>query len=142
MSTAGNRNFAIRNDTPPNWAEIHAALPDVSLDHQIFAWVPYIYWKHQDTRPLQQDLIAHELKHHDQQDEMGPVRWWQRYLNDPQFRLDQEIEAIRAQLACARGMTRDRTKIFNLARTQAQNLASPVYGGVITFQEAYDKITA
>src|SRR3989304_1332950 len=43
------------------------------------------------------DLIAHEQTHIDQQSSKDPQKWWEIYLKDPKFRLEQELEAYRNQ---------------------------------------------
>lgn len=133
-------NVEIVIDPPPNWDFIHKHFPDASLDYQIFAYADKIYWKHQlDGQKLSQDLVVHEVTHCKQQRFTvdGANWWWKQYANDPGFRLSQEIEAMRAQMAAARRMTRDRNELFKLAMTQAKNIASPVYNNMVTVDEAY-----
>lgn len=51
------------------------------------------------ARKEDQALIAHEMVHVRQQAATGWLAWWWRYLTDESFRLDQELEAYRVQLA-------------------------------------------
>lgn len=48
---------------------------------------------------LSGDLVAHETTHVVQQTTYpgGPGAWWKRYIEDPQFRLAQEMEAYARQ---------------------------------------------
>ncbi len=48
------------------------------------------------------DLLVHERVHIRQQTEMGKDIWWERYFTDKEFRLSQEIEAYKAQIAWMR----------------------------------------
>lgn len=57
-------------------------------------------------------LIAHELKHAEQQEAAGLFRWWAKYLLSKAFRQAQEVEAYRVQIAhgasrevCARNLS-------------------------------------
>ena len=129
---------------PPFWWWIHKQFPEALLDKQIFAFGNKIHWAHQfDGQALSLDLIAHETTHLKQQgfSNFGAIKWWRRYAKDPQFRLEQEIEAMRAQMAMARTMTNNRQVLFELEMKQAGNLASPVYNNMVSVSEAYDLIT-
>lgn len=136
--------FTIVDGPPPLWRLIKLSFPDASLDKQIFAFGRKIYWKHQnDGQPLQDDIIAHEAQHLEQQgfSFIGACAWWRKFAKDPQFRADMEIDACRAQLKKAKQMTNNHQKIFELAHTMAKNLSSEVYNHCITEQEAYKRIT-
>lgn len=75
---------------PPNYADILKAFPLVAQGGAIFAWDTTIY---NPSRVVVDDpLFVHEITHRDQQ-AGDPAGWWQRYIADPQFRLDQETPA-------------------------------------------------
>lgn len=86
-----------------------------------------------DTLPA--ELLVHEGVHQRQQrDAGGPDAWWSRYLTDPRFRFEQELEAYRAQVAfhtgrqarraCVRRVSRDLASYYGLpiSSTEARHL--------------------
>lgn len=94
----------------------------------IFTYAPSVYVP--SGRPLSGSLIAHERVHIEQQGD-DPAAWWARYLSDDEFRLEQEVEAHRAEWAfCRRNNQRGAKSMI------AKRLASPLYGSMITLQEA------
>lgn len=69
----------------------------VSWDNCCFAYAPNIHIKGGKIRD--KDLLEHELVHIRQQLNYsgGSEAWWERYFDDEEFRLDQELEAYRHQ---------------------------------------------
>jgi hypothetical protein len=114
-------------DFPPNYAEINAAF---GLERRgaraIFAWGDRIFNPHAiNVVPC---LIAHEQVHGARQgaDVDG---WWRRYIDDPAFRLAEEIPAHAAEyhvLVGAHGNNRNARRQY-LARI-ASRMAAPLYG--------------
>lgn len=88
---------------------------------------------------LPQDLIVHEETHTRQQGE-DPAGWWDRYLVDPAFRLEQEVEAYRNQYRFYCKNHKGRNERFNFLRIIASDLASPMYGNLIGFLDATNRI--
>lgn len=84
--------------------------------------------------PLTPDLMVHELVHLRQQEKHGLVEWIHDYLYDKDFRLEQELEAYREQLKSIK----ERNHRARLHMISAQQLASPMYGNIINYQEAYN----
>lgn len=81
------------------------------------------------------DLVVHESVHVEQQKKMGVEIWWDKYIAEPKFRLEQEIEAYRTQyrFVCANaGRTIRRESQRNIAR----ELSSSTYGSIISYQDA------
>lgn len=122
---------------PPNIAEIRARLnpgPDT-----VFAYGDTIYAPGR-PRSLSPDLVIHEETHFAQQRAAGgPDEWWRRYLADPQFRLEQEIAAYRAQYQAIANLPRaDRRRtLAHICKT----LASGTYGRLVTKERAHQLIT-
>jgi hypothetical protein len=84
---------------------------------------------------LSADLIAHETTHFAQQARSGgPEAWWRRYIDDPQFRLEQELEAYRAQYATLTTLPRPERRA--LLAHYCKSLASSMYGGIVTKEQA------
>lgn len=87
------------------------------------------------------DLEVHEGTHGRQQEEAGgPEIWWQKYLYDPKFRLEQEIEAYRNQYAFFCKRNKNPQQRFDLLKRVAGDLSSPMYKVDITFHEAMRRI--
>jgi len=63
-----------------------------------------------DNGPVNFALMTHEERHARQQLGMGAEAWWDKYLSDPNFRIEQEIEAYRAQYQAARERDGDRNR--------------------------------
>jgi hypothetical protein len=116
---------------PPNYAEIKARLNPGP--RTVFAYGDTIYSP--STTQLPPDLIAHESVHFGQQQRAGgPEAWWRRYLDEPQFRLDQEVEAYRAQFALCSLLPRATRRKF-LANISA-TLSGSMYGRLVTKEQA------
>lgn len=125
---------------PPNYAEVKARFdPPVGT---VFAWGDTIYAPGRGDDPvLEAHLVAHEEAHGRQQAASGgPAAWWLRYLEEPRFRLEQEVEAYRAQLAFVDDLPRpERREMLAYA---AKALASRMYGGLVTKEQARRLLTA
>lgn len=111
---------------PPNYDEIQEAFT-LSGD-EIFAWGKVIYSPSED---LPKWLIEHEKIHFKQQDG-DPQSWWNMYINDPDFRLSQEIPAHQKEYEVFCRVVKDRNKQFSKKLELAQRLASPMYGNMTT----------
>lgn len=79
--------------------------------------------------------VAHEKVHIKQQGD-DPDAWWDRYFEDPQFRLEQELEAYKAETRWMNQNMRDRNERFRAIRQNAKDISSSVYGSIISFDEA------
>lgn len=118
------------DELPPNYDEICELLgtPPASA---VFAWGETIY--NPSGRAIPPDLQAHEETHARQQQEVGgPEAWWRRYLDDPVFRLGQEVEAYRVQIR----WFQDRGTRLRAWRAAAEQLAGEMYGWIVTPEQA------
>jgi hypothetical protein len=120
---------------PPNIEYIKQALP--INETVVFAYGDTIYNPH-DLEILP-DIEAHEEVHQKQQG-IDPQGWWLRYLTDPQFRLDQEIEAFGVQFAYVRARIKDKNLLYRYLFGIAINLSSSIYGNLISHAQAESKI--
>lgn len=84
-----------------------------------------------DFAPIPQDFVIHEQKHTEQQLAMGVDTWWDRYFVDAEFRLSQELECYKVQLASIK----DRNLRFRRRLAVIADLSSPMYGSIITKAE-------
>lgn len=89
------------------------------------------------------DTIVHEETHGEQQEMSSEVAvfWWQRYMHDAEFRIEQESEAYGAQYEWLCRQYRDRNKRARMLHTLASALAGPLYGNAISITEAKEKIS-
>lgn len=120
---------------PPMIDEIDAAF-NVRGQTVIFAWGDTIYnparWDIPDS------LIAHE-EVHGQRQGSDIEGWWKRYISDPTFRLEEEIVAHRAEYQYV-VRTANRPARRRALKQIAQRLCSPLYGKVITFKKARERL--
>lgn len=79
-------------------------------------------------------IKVHEQVHVRQQLAMGKDKWWDRYFEDPKFRLTQEIEAYKAQIEFARE-TMNREARRSLKEKILDDMVH-TYGGMCTKAEA------
>ena len=82
------------NARPPMYDEI-ASVFDVRGKPVLFAWGNIIYCP--VPCPLPSHLLKHEEVHGRRQISTGIENWWKRYLDDAQFRLDEEKLGHRAE---------------------------------------------
>lgn len=93
----------ISREAPPNWPEIEAKTG--------MQWGPGIVVTCKDTihsfDPLSDDVYAHEFIHVQQVMGYpeGPEAHAKRYVEDPEFRYQQELEAYRVQWITLKRMT-------------------------------------
>ena len=82
------------------------------------------------------DVVHHEIRHLHQQKEHGADNWINRYINEPEFRLEQEVDAYRYQLKKVLKTTNDKGEYLNILTECITNLSSPLYGNIISYAEA------
>lgn len=123
----------IRIEFPPNYAEVAAAF-DLRGVKPIFAWGDTIYNPH--DVPIPPELIAHESVHIQRQ-AGDPASWWQQYIADPQFRLNEELMAHAAEyryIIDSKKSSRNQRRIA--LKITAQRLAAKLYGSLISVKDA------
>ena len=121
----------IVKEYPPMINEIDAAF-NVRGKSIIYAWGNTIF--NPAGFDISPSLIAHEEVHGRRQ--RGDVRgWWLKYINDPAFRLEEEIHAHRAeyQHIAKDGNRPQRRRGLKLI---AMRLSSKLYGRMLTLKEA------
>jgi hypothetical protein len=120
---------------PPNIDKIDAALHVRKQVGIIYAYGGKIYAP-DSSNDLSYDLHEHERVHFQQQERYGGSEaWWDRYLSDVQFRLDQEVEAYRAQLAYVDAHF-GRTSRRHARDYICSTLASAMYGNLVSKKQA------
>jgi len=90
------------------------------------------------------DLLVHEMHHTIQQrnyaDFDGPDKWWKRYLEDDQFRYEQELECYRLQHKWLKEVNKNKQETWMFTRHYANCLSGPMYGNLVSFDEAIEAI--
>jgi len=85
------------------------------------------------------DILVHEEVHLKQQ-KGADDDWYDRYLTDKEFRLNEEIAAFREQYKFFCEMERDRNLRTRYLDKIAKNLSSEIYGEIISKSEVINKI--
>jgi hypothetical protein len=129
----------IVSGTPPNFEAIVAVFPAAERKGVVFAYGDTVYVNGDATLPAQ--LVVHESVHLEQQRAMGgPEIWWSRYLVDARFRYQEELVAHRAEYRTLKRISNGLAKKH--LRFIAERLSSPLYGSVVTLQQARKAIKA
>ncbi len=137
---------------PPNFDAIKLVLPHANHTHT-YCYDGTIY--NPSGKKLSLDIQYHEYIHSLQQEERGVEAWWQHYLTEPSFRLEQEIDAYGSQYAYAKKNlieadedTRIRTRgkshigggvnniLTQLLFSMATALSGKEYGSLLSFSAA------
>ena len=130
----------IKHAYPPNYEQIAKVFGKAAIRNAVFTYGQTIYTP--KGLPIPGHLIHHEKVHMKQhaQTAGGPDFWWSRYLDDPEFRLSQEVEAYRAQYryVLKNHGREDRRQILSYI---VRSLASPMYGNLVTKDLARKLIT-
>lgn len=95
-----------------------------------------------DNIDIPDHLMAHEECHAEQQvhNEIAAKLWWQKYLADEKFRIDQEVEAYGAQYKFICNKIKDKNSRYINLHIMADYLSSPMYGSAISYTDAIRRI--
>lgn len=120
----------IKHEYPPNIEEIRETLkPD---NDAVFTYGNVIY--NPSGAVIGKHLLVHETIHSKQQGE-DPAKWWECYLKDPQFRLEQEVEAYVSQYKFVR-LTASSKYAESFLEEIVEYLSGKMYGNIITAPKA------
>lgn len=105
--------------------------PAINTDRVIVAFGDTSY----SNAVIMQDKAAHEAIHHDQQhhSNLFAIWWWIKYLNSPDFRFRQEVEAYQAEWKWIQRNNPDKHQNFRYLDAMARDLSSPFYGGLCDY---------
>ena len=123
-------------DYPPNFKAIEKKFGPLS-ESVIFTYGDTIYSPQQGS--LSDHLIVHEEVHSKQQGN-DPKGWWKRYLKDDNFRLEQEVEAYKAQYQSFKRAHGDKNLHIRFLHKIAADLSGKMYGSLVTHREAMNLI--
>lgn len=110
---------------PPNCAAINRAF-HIRGKPVFFAYGDKIY--NPAGAYIAPAIVVHERVHGERQG-ADPAAWWQRYIDDAVFRLDEEIPAHRAEYACYRSTAQTEQQLDLIAK----RLSSPLYGNLVSY---------
>lgn len=130
----------IIKDYPPNYSEIVQAFPQVLKQRVIFAYAPYIYAPH--STEIAPELIAHEKVHIARQMDGGVQEWWYLYIEDPEFRYEEELLAHVEEYKTVLASTQNRNIRRSALKIIAKKLSAPLYGRMMTPEKALKDILA
>ena|SRR3990167_674920 len=121
---------------PPNYTQILEHF-DVKDKPVVFTFGDCI-WNVPKDYKMPEHLLKHEFIHSKQQGD-NPQEWWDKYIADPDFRLEQELEAYAVQYKFVKENFK-RSHSDQFLDNIAHDLASEVYGSMIGFNEGQTKI--
>lgn len=126
------KDMKVVKGVPPNYDKIKAKMDPPK--QAIFCYGDTIYTP--SLSAITPELKAHEHVHYERQQGI-PEAWWDRYLDEPQFRLDEEIPAHQAEYQeYIRGRKPNRQSRRRVLMFIAKRLSGPLYGGLINLREA------
>jgi len=122
---------------PPVYSKIVASVGEPPAT-AIYTYGDTIY--NPTGNELDDHLVEHEKVHIRQQLAMGANDWWDNWIAFPRFRVDMELDAYRVQFRSYAKVHKDRNLQAWYARSLASDASGPMYGWMIGFQEAYQRI--
>ncbi len=127
----------LSRELPPNYEEICKTLSPTS--ETVFTYGDTLHIPQNiDLNRLEDHLLVHEEVHSKQQ--IDPVEWWNKYLADPEFRLEQELQSYGAQYAFIKQKNILAKWKKGFLERIAADLASPMYGNLLSQPEAMSQI--
>jgi hypothetical protein len=116
---------------PPNWQRIADTFP-VDWNSIIIAYYPNIHCGVEVSNQKQ----AHEEIHLSRQRDLGVDLWWEYYLTNPSFRLNEEVEAYKVEVAWVKENIATRNQRRFLLDKIYSDLSGSVYGFICSYDEA------
>jgi hypothetical protein len=116
---------------PPNWQRIADTFP-VDWNSIIIAYYPNIHCGVEVSNQKQ----AHEEIHLSRQRDLGVDLWWEYYLTNPSFRLNEEVEAYKVEVEWVKENIATRNQRRFLLDKIYSDLSGSVYGFICSYEEA------
>jgi len=129
----------IVHDYPPNYKIIKKAFNLNKHENVVFTYGDTLYVPQGEQTVIDKYLMRHEETHARQQGQMTPQWWWDEFMSNPKFRLEQELEAYREQYKAMQDLSPEQ-KAGYLTHI-AKDLSSEIYGNLLSFEQAVDVIT-
>lgn len=122
---------------PPNYIQILEAFPNLEEHKPIFTYGDNIFNPFKVN--ITPDLEAHEAVHIKQQGTF-PEIWWNDYINNPEFRLQQEIEAYGTQLIFLESIITDSKLMEWFWDKITSAISGELYGNMLNYGQAKSKL--
>lgn len=126
---------------PPLFKRIAETFPVKGKQGILYAWGDRIY--NPSGVKIPPSLLAHEELHGKRQlyiktrDWEKTIRnWWEKYLTDPEFRLNEEVLAHRVEAADFISWAHTDVTYSNYLNMMAERLSSPLYGSLVSKDRA------
>ena len=126
------KQVIISKEIPPIYQQLHDKFGVKWDDGIIIAYDGKIHCSMEVTP----QKIIHEMKHLERQQEMGNEAWWNLYLENDQFRKDEEARAYLAETNFIKKNINNREIRFFAITDIAKSFASDVYGEIISLKDA------
>lgn len=113
----------ITEQLPPNFKQIELYVSSGAFEPakgEIYPYAPYIF--NPNKTYIDAPLLVHMITHILQQEKMGVKAWWDKYLRDKSFRLEQEIEAFQTQYRELKKEVSDRERLYKITYYMAKDL--------------------
>lgn len=125
-------------DKPPVWDKLVEQF-NPNWERTAVAYGDTIHAKYD----LPKDVDVHERIHLRQQGytKAGAKKWYEKYLKDPTFRYEQELEAYREQYKYLSTTIKDRNELARKAYALATTLSGEMYGALVNRTQALLEIT-
>lgn len=123
----------IIKDFPPNYEEVRKAFPAIKGRNILFSWGDKLYNPGGILVP--RFIRVHEAAHGARQ--KGDVEgWWRRYIDDPDFLLEEELIAHSVEQEYRLKHAFNRRERRAILKQTAERLASRIYGPVVSKKKA------
>lgn len=123
----------ISNKKPPNYEQLAKFFDIENRKNVVFTYGDTVYAPGVDD--ISDDLKIHEATHQIQQGD-NPKEWWDKYIADPEFRLDQELEAYKNQFKWFKKRKPPKKVRTDFLDHIASDLSSSLYGNIIDYKTA------
>jgi hypothetical protein len=134
-----SRMQVIYGEKPPNYDAIAKTFNIKGRTNIVFAYGDKLYVPGGKSVNVDTHLLVHEETHANQQAMIGVEKWWERYLEDADFRFLQELEAYRNQYRSMNILPlKHRLDYLNHIAT---DLAGEMYGNLLSKEDAIRAIT-
>jgi TPP-dependent pyruvate/acetoin dehydrogenase alpha subunit len=128
------KRLTISREKPPVYDELHEKFGVEWNKGVIITYGKTVHCKYK----IPKQKKAHERVHIKQQKD--PVKWWKRYIEDVEFRREQEIEAYKKEVQWIRenikGFKHKKDRIDKIV----QDICSSMYGDMIGEQSARESL--
>ena len=128
----------ISTSYPPIYEDVKKAFELVG--NEVFTFGDTLY--NPSNAIIPDHLLIHEEVHAKQQEHNDVVAklWWQRYIADSKYRIDQEVEAYSTQYKFICEKVKDKNARYRNLNALAEQLSGKMYGNSISYTDAIRKI--